>query len=147
MKPKDSMYYRNPIKIMCTTTVYLESIGFPLRHSLGYANRILYFDSMYTAVHLTIHRGIFICKRDSFWCFMRLWVFFRFVATTCVLSIQRGPHHPKGHSSIRDGEKYNLESQHVKMTSRKMYNLFVSFQRVRSSIFWSYVIPGRDYEI
>jgi hypothetical protein len=53
-------------------------------------------------------------------------------------------------TQIRKGKKYNLKSQHLKMASRERYNLFVSFQRgVRrqTSIFWSYVVLCRDYEI
>jgi hypothetical protein len=36
-----------------STTAYLQSIGFPLRHPLDYTNRNVVFDSTYTAEYLT----------------------------------------------------------------------------------------------
>jgi hypothetical protein len=49
------MYYRNPIEIMCTTRLNLQSIGFPLRHPLDYTNQNVFFDFSYTEEYLITH--------------------------------------------------------------------------------------------
>jgi hypothetical protein len=53
------MYYRNPIKIMCTR-LNDGIFGFPLRHPLDYTNRNVFFDSTYTAESLTTHRDFYL---------------------------------------------------------------------------------------
>jgi hypothetical protein len=87
---KDVGHYANKrlnlTRPLYLTAAYLESIGSPLQHPLDYTNRILYFDSMYTAVHLTTHRGVFYLHVEQFLAFYVLIGFYRFVGTSCVLS-------------------------------------------------------------
>jgi hypothetical protein len=62
------MYYRNPIKIMCTTRLN-DGIFRVHRFSVdtrSTTQRILYFDSTYTAVYLTTHRGIYYLHVEQF---------------------------------------------------------------------------------
>jgi hypothetical protein len=71
------MYYRNPIK--CTTRLndgIFRVHRFSVVTPLDYTNRILYFDSTYTAVHLTTHRGIYYLHVEQFLALYALMGFF-----------------------------------------------------------------------